>query len=92
MLERCARAIYVKRCERCGYKPFPHQNLSPAAQHMLADEARAAIDALMEPTPEMIEAGDACHIYRDHVATPVEYAESETVFRAMIAAAGADNE
>jgi len=56
-LEDVARAIYVKRCERCGYRPFPQQSLSAAARTMLADEARAAIDALMEPSPEMIAAG-----------------------------------
>ncbi len=67
MVERVARAI--AECEvdlvKDGYPPV----------------ARAAIEAMMEPTPDMLKAG----LTADHAM--YECAEPETVYQAMLRAA-----
>ena len=42
--------------------------------------------APVEPSEEMIDAGDGCHEYNVHTATPISYADAETIYRAMIRA------
>lgn len=60
MVERVARALHEKMCEQDvnGYL---------AAQLEAADLARAAIEALMEPTEDMLDAGDAADGYDVYV-------------------------
>lgn len=50
MIERVARAI----CETTSGTGDDHQ------WEMFVDEARAAIEAMREPTPQMVDSGMAC--------------------------------
>lgn len=56
MLERCARALWA--CDQ-GSIETPFENLSPCALDNLYDAARAVLEALKEPTPEMVSAAEA---------------------------------
>lgn len=46
--------------------------------------ARAAVEAIREPSKAMVRAGDDCHSYAFGVSTPTEYAEVEVIYSAMI--------
>ena len=54
MIERVARAIYEGR-NGSGCKPWAHQ--PKAHQEPYLKDARAAIEAMREPTPEMERVG-----------------------------------
>ena len=56
MIERGAAAIYENRRWMQSDR-VPFKELYPSAQSPYLDEARAAIEAMREPTEEMIEAG-----------------------------------
>lgn len=56
MIERVATAIYENR-RRMYEDRVPFKDLYPSAQRPYLDEARAAIEAMREPTEEMIAAG-----------------------------------
>ena len=54
MVERVARAIYADTYPHCSW---PHEK--PGTKNRFKRRARAAIEAMMEPTPGMVEAGGA---------------------------------
>lgn len=54
MVERVARAIYEKRNGH-GCKPWSRQPATHREPYML--DARAALSAVLDPSPDMIEAG-----------------------------------
>jgi hypothetical protein len=77
MIERCARAIYEKRngpgCSPWANRPKGHKD------PYLAD-ARAAIEAMREPTDDMRDAAFDTHF-------PMSLNQVQEVYRAMIDAA-----
>lgn len=59
MLERIARSIYEKR-NGAGCRPWTIQTKAHKAPYL--DDARAAIEAMDEPTEAMIDAGRIAHM------------------------------
>lgn len=82
MVERVARAIYEGR-NGAGAKAWASQPKSHRAPYLL--DARAAIEAMREPTEAMTVAGTATGIDVDRFC-PIEY-DPDKIWDAMISAA-----
>lgn len=89
MVERYARAMWETNRERC--KPHVELDSWEDETQALRDDwmamARDGIEAMREPTPEMVEAGDAVEIEADERGNKCPGLIGEPVWRAMIAAA-----
>lgn len=60
MVERMARANYDRRQQigwECGIAPTSWEDAGPSTRAMERDCARAALSAMMDVTPGMVEAG-----------------------------------
>lgn len=79
MLEKVARAIHAKRRRPDDNKHWFHEN--PERCELSRQLARAAIEAMREPTREMIAAGKRASC-ADDVYLTVD--EVDTIHRAMI--------
>jgi len=77
MVERVARAICANSCSQCDENPERCYDW-----RALTTEACAAIEAMREPTSEMIEAATGC--YQNETLRNIGYDE---FYRAMIEAA-----
>lgn len=81
MVERVARAISPKTWD------------DPVCGGLAKEAARAAIEAMREPTEAMMKAGEACdEMWDEFTATPKHAASCEVHWQAMITAALSDTE
>lgn len=83
MLERLAKIMWQRRIDRCrelgaadDELPWPWDAENETLHDNVRCEVAAVIEALMEPTPEMIEAGSK--------ASEIRPSEAAFAFRAML--------
>lgn len=84
MVERVARAIYETNPDRIRGEPMLWIGLSPMRRQKFCEKARAAIEAMREPTPEMFR---AAYAENNGKWMDSEYAPPNACWRAMINAA-----
>jgi hypothetical protein len=83
MVERVAEAIVAEMVRQCGTPPPKDPTLSEGAIKV----ARAAIEAMREPSNRMKGAGDRMRTHLDDEPHPFEINDSVAIWRAMIDAA-----
>lgn len=89
MIEKVARAIFasegmVYTDDERMFEPFPYDELDEIEQASFEHKAKAAIEAMREATPEMLEAALDWH---NHVAADETYPMARGVIRAAVGAA-----
>lgn len=86
MVEKCARAMHVAT----GNPLFAFEELSGVTQNAMRVNARAALEAMLEPTEEMVKAG--LESYYERTDDPIVRDDvADLVFTAMIQSALAHN-
>lgn len=66
-VERVARAIYERSCADTDYDNLPWAQLLPTVTDAYLGLARAAIAAMREPSPEMVEDGEDADLLAENV-------------------------